>query len=736
MNIRRSVAVLLVLLFPLLLFACGDSGGGAVVSSSDSSSGTSSGTFTINTSGADGGLDGGSGGNGGSVDIQMPYGSMGPLQVMANGAADASFTATASTPNLGDNPLEITVDTTIAVVGAGPAAGTPYLAAGDPNLYIYISDGDVDVADEPPVTGISVTSGATLTLDLNFPALDPQDAQVELSNDIDNDGTITTVDYDNAQRGNLVLFLASYHGSGAIDTSGTLDGQHGGYVVILPNYSFFNRGTINTSGADNTAAPAGNGGFVVVSAFYSIENTGNITTDGGAGSGAGATGGSAGYVEWQADSSLYNSGSLNCRGGDGVDEGGYGNYIYLVAGNSYPADLYNSGDMDTSGGDATAGDGGSAIPFFGMHAIDMYAYGGDIVNSGNLTAKGGDTTDPSSNGGWGGSIYLEVYYQSSFSGYAWDDDPPGDVLFSGNVNTSGGLAVTDAGASGSGGSGGNFEIYADYEYYPFGQRVALLGYNTIDTSGGAGNYGGTGGDMNLFCDSGYDYSTDFYTASCTITNEAAIDAAGGSVVAAATDILADGGFGGSVNMETDYEYGPYYPDMDKVTNNGSIDTSGGNSLESDNPFVGSAGSVWIWGYNGITNSGNITARGGHDLGTDGIGNEGNDVQLYAELGPVTNSGNLGTDGGDGEFAGGNAYSIMLFGPEVSNSGALTANGGDADPSLPGGSWGGDGGYVELFSPEGMQGITQTGTVSNEGGTGVAPGSEGSDGDYYLGGAPQ
>jgi hypothetical protein len=176
----------------------------------------------------------------------------------------------------------------------------------------------------------------------------------------------------------------------------------------------------------------------------------------------------------------------------------------------------------------------------------------------------------------------------------------------------------------------------------------------------------------------------------------------------------------------------YNPDIDKVFNSGNIDTSSGGSLESDFS-MGSAGYVWIWGYNGVTNSGNITARGGDDLGTDGsdtgVGNDGNDLQLYAELGPVSNSGDLGTDGGDGEYTGGYAYAIELFGPEVSNSGALTANGGDADPSLAF-SEGGVGGYVELFSPNGMQGISQTGTVSNDGGTGETPGP---DGDYYLGG---
>jgi len=79
-----------------------------------------------------------------------------------------------------------------------------------------------------------------------------------------------------------------------------------------------------------------------------------------------------------------------------------------------------------------------------------------------------------------------------------------------------------------------------------------------------------------------------------------------------------------------------------------------------------------------------------------------------------------------------APTAFAWGPEVSNSGALAANGGDADPSLAG-SVGGDGAEVNLDSPDGMPGITQTGTVTNDGGTGATPGD---DGDYYLGGLLQ
>jgi hypothetical protein len=723
MRIKRSVAVLLVLSFHVFLFACGGGDGGASATS-DAVSGAA-GIFTINTSGADGGPNGGSGGDGGYVGIYMPSGSLGALQVMASGAADASFTPTVSTANLGDNPLNIMVDTTITVEAAEPAvAGTPYLLMDNSN--VYISDGDP--APDIPVTGISVAAGTTLTLELNWNG--GNDARVDLSNDIDNHGTITT-DNNGALRGNLILYLASYHGNSTIDTSGTQPGQHGGFVEINPVYYFFNHGTINTSGADSSAGAAGDGGDVVIHAFggygIGIENTGNITANGGTASAGGTSGGNSGHLDWQTQLSIHNSGNLSCRGGDGVESGGDSHGMYFAV--NAIGNFRNSGDMDASGGAASDSDPDS-ISGWG-DSIYIYVNGGDIVNSGNLTTKGGDTTDPDSNGGSAGDIYLYVSY-SSFGG---TDAPAGDILFSGNVDASGGLAVTDAGATRSGGSGGSFEIEGDYDSYPSGQRIALLGYAGIDASGGGGNYGGSGGDVELSCEYGYVYLTDGDSPSCNITNEADVNAAGGSVLATATT-PAYGGSGGSVNIWTDQYYGMFDPDLDKVANSGDIDTSGGDSLEATNYGPGNAGYVWIWGFNGVANSGNITARGGDDLGTDGgntgYGNNGSDVQIYASLGPVSNSGNLTADGGDGEYRGGYAgdeYGIELFGPQVSNSGALAASGGDADPSLAG-SAGGDGYFVVLFSPDGMQGITQTGTVTNDGGTGQTPGS---DGDYYLGG---
>ncbi len=722
MKMKTFAVILMVVFGSFALLACSDS--------SSSSSAVAPPTFTINMAGADGGADGGNGGDGGDFDLIMEVGSMGPLEIKSSGVADASFTATVGTPNLGDKPLVLSADTTLAVLdpaGAEPDAGTPYMLDSDGNVYVWDGTGDWGAQEDAdgdslePVTGISVALGTTLTLELNYIT----HAVLELDYDLDNHGTITTEDLNPDERGSLAMYLASYHGNSAIDLSGTLDGQSGGDLEINPSLSFFNHGTINTSGYGSTIGGAGDGGNVGVYSDHYLENTGNITTSGGTASGAaGLTGGDAGEIDLGANGYAYNSGDLGASGGDGVTEGGDGNGVYLYVDSI--GDVRNSGNIDTSGGDSTTYDAGDG------DSVGLYAYGGGIFNSGNLTTKGGNTIDADSNGGDGGDVDLYTYYgviEFDVDAY-W---PAGDVLFSGNVDTSGGTAVTTAGATGDGGDGGYFNIEANYENYPLGQRVALLGYvGSITTSGGDGNEGGDAGDLSVYCDYGLDEMTGNYLPGCNITNELDIVAKGGSVYATAVNIGEDGGEGGVIYIETDTYYGLGSPTFDLVANSGNIDVTGGDSLESDNTGNGEGGDVWIWGYNGVTNTGNITSVGGSDPGADGgttgRGNHGKNILIFAQ-GPVTNSGALTAGGGDGEYRGGGADSITLFGISVNNSGALTANGGNADPLLPD-SEGGDGELIELFAPNGVQDITQTGAVSNAGGTGETAGD---DGDYLLGG---
>jgi hypothetical protein len=216
--IRLSLAVL-----SLAIFGCG--GGGSSNNSPEPAS--LPGVFTITTQGGAGGSAGGYGGEGAWV-TAIKEGGSGDVAVLRSGEADAGFVPSAATAILGAYPLAVTEDTTIAVASTEPAAGTPYLQIN--KEYVFISDGNGALGNEPKVTGISVAEGATLTLDLNFsPA-----ARLIVANDIDNRGTITTADFDGVQRGHLELNAASYFATGTLDCSAVGEGQSGGTSLCMP----------------------------------------------------------------------------------------------------------------------------------------------------------------------------------------------------------------------------------------------------------------------------------------------------------------------------------------------------------------------------------------------------------------------------------------------------------------------------------------------------------------------
>jgi len=272
----------------------------------------------------------------------------------------------------------------------------------------------------------------------------------------------------------------------------------------------------------------------------------------------------------------------------------------------------------------------------------------------------------------------------------------------------------------------------DADYYPVGQRLALLGYGNLIARGGTGNYPGNGDWVDLYNEYAY-YDTGPYGPSGNVTNQANIDTRGGSVAAGATTTPANGGNGGDVDLETEYYYGMFDPTLEHTVNTGAINTSGGDSLKSTTSSSGDAGSVWFWGTNSVTNSGTIYANGGHDTGSDyatnGYGNDADYIDMYTELGPCVNFGALFSNGGWGTMYGGDADDIELYGVSITNTGNIQAIGGTANTAVVG-SNGGYGGYVELFAPDGPSAITQTGAVDVSAGDGDTAGDDGS---YVLGG---
>lgn len=703
MRIKTTVGITTFALLPFLITGCGSDDAPAA------SAAPIPGVATINASGGLGGANGGSGGAGNYVDLYKQSGT-GNAEVLKFGSANAGFSAVTPTANLGANPLAITANTTIAVVTIEPATGTPYFVADDSNLYI--SDGnatlesDEALVDRNIVTGLSVASGFTLTLGLNT-SLATQ-ATLSCGNDIRNSGTITTADVNANNRGDLFLYPDSYIGAtgSSITTAGILDSQNGGGTYIsTDNGSIYNHGSITTRGSNSAAGNGGSGGAASLYSNYNLQNTASITTRGGDAP-AGIAGNGGNMVIQGNYGFMQNSGGLSSFGGNG-GTGGSGGFAYLYA---WTGDLLNSGDSDSHGGNSTANNGGSAGYF------SLEGYGGDVVNNASINTSGGDTTDAGFNGGSGAYAYFYNEYAGTTNGYT----PVGSVLVSGNIDTSGGDAV--ATGTGSGGAAGYVYAGANANDYPSDDsRVAFLGYASVNTSGGDGNHGGFAGYYQISNNNTWDVATDSNKPSGNVTNEINVTAQGGNAVATATTFPANGGRGGGFTLETDYSYGYAFPDLEMVTNTGNVDLSGGSNLRVLSNSNSRSGGVWVWGYNGVTNTGTITANGGSDADTDGgvtgYGGYANDIDLYAETGSITNSAALTNNGGNGEYRGGYSTGIELFGATVKNTANLTTNGGNASTTLAA-AQGGNGGWIEMFSPQGPAGVSHSGTISQTAGTGT------------------
>ena len=711
------------------LVSCGGSSGGG-------GGGGGGAAPSINTSGGTGGLTGGFGGFGGNVDI-VKLGGTGAVEVLSSGTVNAGFTPTAAAPDLGAAPVNITADKTIPLdpgfPGGDPGADEPYMLS-SASGSLFISDGDGLPApgdlDDVTATGLSVAAGATLTLELNSGGTT---AEITFSNDVENNGTITTTDVDPTQRGNLELDFFSYHGASgsAIDTSGTVPGQNGGDIFLttaglVANAGFYNRGAINTAGADDAGGNGGNGGDVTIGAWEPFENSGAITSAGGVGgAGNGGDGGDVNIVS--GVDYLYNSGAINSSGGNGTASGGQGGDVFMTSATvgDTGGELRNSGAVSATGGNGAAGDGGQGGD------IELVAQSAGLLNNADLNSAGGDTSEATSGGGDSGDILVASGPSNVIAG------PAGNLLLTGNLNSSGGNAL--AGGSGDGGWGGYVFVGVDASGSftgvtglpaPTTQRLALFSYGNIDTSGGSGNQGGDGGYVNV-ADVGesWDVGSSSFVDDVggDVTNQAAITTRGGSVAAGAITTPATGGFGGDVYLYGDEDPTVTNPAAERVTNSGSIDTSGGDSLALTADPGPNAGIIDLYTTNDVTNSGALTANGGSDAVDDnnlatGFGHGGAPFfYLEAIDANATNSGAINANGGDGEAQGGAGASFVWLGDvQVVNSANISARGGDADAALAG-SIGGDGGDIEM---DDVDAPDNTGTLDVSGGAGDTPGADG------------
>lgn len=668
-------------------------------------------TFNINMAGGNGPY----GGSGGELDIYKYR--IGHLKILKSQTADASFTPITSNGYMGTVPLIITEDTTIealSIEDPRPAVGTPYIISSNPT--IYLSTGSGFIGDEEPngetPTGITINAGTTLTLSDNGSG----DAFVALTNDLLNNGTLTTTNIpESTSRTNIELYVSSYIGSGTIDNAGQDAGQSGGSINIYADYSILNHGGINSSGAnDDDVTTAGSGGSIYLQAHSRIENTAAINSSGGTSTNESHTGGNAAQLSLEASDDVLNSGDLFAQGGDGITAGGNANDVNVYSWSD--GNIKNSGNIYSTGGNATTGSAGSGS------YIGFYVENADLINNGNLYASGGSTTAEEGNGGSGG--YIDFYDDD-------DDGITGDFYISGNIDVSGGNTATDG--LGNGGSAGNIYIEIENEDASIAgsRKIILSGYTSINANGGDGVMGaGDGGNLNVNMEIDHDDAEYVPVAvfNSDVVNESNFNSQGGNIIENAEVESASAGRGGYFELEIDFDTEDFpvevLDDSYTVTNTGDINLSGGTGSKGNSgQYDNQGGSFSIDSYMNASNSGIIISNGGDDSSTGGFtaGGRAGRVSIDSFLATASNTAAISINGGNAEYIGGDSRYVSLYGDSTNNSGDISAVGGNADATLEV-SYGGDGGNITLSSPHADD--TQTGSIVQTGGTGETVGTDG------------
>ncbi|HKJ00208.1 MAG TPA: hypothetical protein VKB51_17155, partial [bacterium] len=645
----------------------------------------------------------GSGGAGGDLGINLNSSGTGHIKLFATGQADASFEVPATVPTylgpLTTYQLTVAPGATRRVESYATAAGHPTIGAYEIHTHQNDYSGTIYVAntagngDWGPVTGISVGAGGTLTFALGYYGYD---IYVTVANDIRNEGTITVdkLAGDPLSSGNLYIQCDTFYGApgsqillnGVTDDTGAAG--YGGYLSIdAYSYSLgispgqgaiYNRGLIDTSGADGTNDNSGgNGGAVWLQANLALLNTGLIDTSGGdsatsyAGSGAPIV--MDGYYDSTYYAHVFNSGVLDSHGGNGFQGGGDSGYVEIIS----RGDLRNSGDIlgyggnGTSNGGASGGDSGYAGE--GYSDFRFTAYGGSIVNSGDILIHGGS----GSSEGWGGTA-RSLSFQTNGDSDLWDNLPAGSIVVSGNIDTSGGASLPNpedaSGYTLDGGDAGSVYLEVDGSGAPNGQDIQLLGYSSISLNGGGGGeYGGTSGSLyagnhiaTVNTASGADT---VYGPAGGVYNYVSVKARGGK--GGTFDNTYTGGAGGAFELSVDADH-PSLAPWQIAANYAAVDLTGGDAYAG-----GNSGAVAIIAASGAQNHGSLTLNPGLSL-YDGAGHGSGTVfrtpgvYILSALGPAINTATITAKGGATAYQGNGSpgNTVQISGTLAVHSGPL------------------------------------------------------------------
>ena len=398
---------------------------------------------------------------------------------------------------------------------------------------------------------------------------------------------------------------------------------------------------------------------------------------------------------------IINRGSIEAKGlGNGS-----GGYLFFE-----PNDLVaNYGVIDASGGDS---DVGSGLSGGSGGELDVYVDYGDFYSSGIVRMNGGkgDTDGGDSEAEWCNyncySVYVETAYVDNTVGR-------GDIIISGTWEANGGDGSGNDGWNGRGGYGGLIYLQTDaMGTVTINATMSAKGGNALAASFPGGNaYYSYGIDIYS-----YNRRTDPATpGKISITGNYDLRGGNGDEM---------GGYGGYLNI-----YSNGINSLNKVADvelvgfpslvmNGGDGANGGSA--SSSAFQVSTNSPnGIAAAGSITNEANIEARGGNAAAAPfSTGGSGGYVQMGisgigdpAEV--INNSGSIDISGGSGE-TGGSSNMIWLWAYHVTNSGNLTANGGNVTTGALSG--GGSGGNIYLMSDDGTTLTTLTGTQSVTGGS--------------------
>lgn len=170
--------------------------------------------------------------------------------------------------------------------------------------------------------------------------------------------------------------------------------------------------------------------------------------------------------------------------------------------------------------------------------------------------------------------------------------------------------------------------------------------------------------------------------------------------------------GGDLYVYTDYGF----------INSGAFNASGADSTTGNG---GHAGYIYLEGPYYTQNKGKLTARGGNTTFAGASGGDADYVELYANWGPVYNSGEIDARGGEGATGGdgGDVYMYAYLG-NLFNSGNMMAYGANSTVGN-----GGNGGEIYFYSAGGD--IRNSGHSLAWGGNTTAASGSGGNGEYVY-----